>query len=262
MTLAACPSDSRSEQFVTLLGGAAKYFFKDGMLYIDLMADGGTLAFAAADAEVMADDGEGAMAGAPLSPADIANDEGGPAVVTGEWKYTAAAVATHYLEPVAMLKDVSRDIQRNYTEWVPRSGQIMGFLTRPLAPAPTAYQVNLPVQPSGASVDLDNDGEEDTGVQVFAAALGTNLVGDSYLEQIEQAGFTSYLSDPQTGDIRQGAFLVYAPDDAQGASPAAGEDGIYFTADDPAVGLPAGWTPGHPGRGRPGSVRSAAGKRP
>ncbi len=177
-----------------------------------------------------------------MPAADIANDEGGPVVVTGEWAYTAAAIATHYLEPVAMLKDISGDIQRNYTEWVPRSGQIMGFLTRPLAPAPTAYQVNLPVQPTGASVDVDNDSEKDAGVQIFAPILGTNLVGDSYLGPIEQAGFGSYLGDPQTGDIRQGAFLVYAPDDAQGFPSSAGEDGIYFTADDPAVGLPAGWT--------------------
>jgi heat shock protein HslJ len=46
MTLAACPPGSRGEQFVKLLGGAARYFFKDGKLFINLMADGGTFAFA------------------------------------------------------------------------------------------------------------------------------------------------------------------------------------------------------------------------
>lgn len=46
MTMAACPEGSRSEQFVKLLGGAAKYFFADGKLFIDLMVDGGTLQFA------------------------------------------------------------------------------------------------------------------------------------------------------------------------------------------------------------------------
>jgi D-alanyl-D-alanine carboxypeptidase len=69
MTMAACPSESRSDQFVGLLGSAARYFFEDGSLYIDLFADGGTLAFAPADPELMADDGEGAMAGA--LPADL-----------------------------------------------------------------------------------------------------------------------------------------------------------------------------------------------
>lgn len=45
-TLAACPEGSRGEQFVELLRGAAIYFFQEGNLYIDLMADGGTLEFA------------------------------------------------------------------------------------------------------------------------------------------------------------------------------------------------------------------------
>jgi heat shock protein HslJ len=45
-TMALCPGDSRGEQFVKYLGSAARAFFKDGKLYIDLFADGGTLAFA------------------------------------------------------------------------------------------------------------------------------------------------------------------------------------------------------------------------
>ncbi|MEZ4769616.1 MAG: serine hydrolase [Caldilineales bacterium] len=250
-TQMACPEPVLDQEtaFFSALDGAAQWGYEFGhmALYYPDQESGayGRLLFAPASAETTADDGEGAMAGAPagqLPAAEIAVDEGGPAVATGEWAYTAAAVARHYLEPVAMLLDMSGPIQRNYTEWAPRSGQIIGVFTRPLAPAPTAYQVNLPVQPAGASVDVDNDGEEDAGVQVFAANLGTNLVGDSYLEQVEQGGFTSYLTDPQTGDIRQGALLVYAPDDAQGFPSAAGEDGVYFTADDPAVGLPAGWT--------------------
>ena len=63
-TLAACPPESRSDQFLKLLGGAAIYFFQDGNLHIDLFADSGTLVFAPAPAELMADDGEGALAGA------------------------------------------------------------------------------------------------------------------------------------------------------------------------------------------------------
>ena len=45
MTLAACPPESRSDDFIKYLGSAAIYFFQDGNLYIDLMADGGTMAF-------------------------------------------------------------------------------------------------------------------------------------------------------------------------------------------------------------------------
>ena len=50
VTAAACPPESRSEQFLKLLGGGAQYFFRDGNLYIDLFADGGTMIFAPASA--------------------------------------------------------------------------------------------------------------------------------------------------------------------------------------------------------------------
>ena len=49
MTMAACPPDSRSDDFVKYLGFAAIYFFEDGNLFIDLFADGGTMEFAPAD---------------------------------------------------------------------------------------------------------------------------------------------------------------------------------------------------------------------
>ena len=176
-------------------------------------------------------------------PAPIANDEGGPVLVAGEWNYTSGYVGRHFTEPVAILIDVSRRVQADFTEWVSPDGQVMGVLTRPLAPAPTAYEVELPIEPDGRSVDLDNDGEDDAGVQIYGALIMSNLVGDSYLEQLEQADdFSSYLGDPLTGNIRLGSFLVYAPDAEQGFPAGAGADGIYFTADDPIVGLPAGYT--------------------
>jgi heat shock protein HslJ len=44
-TLAACPPDSLSDDFLKYLGFAAIYFFEDESLFIDLMADGGTMQF-------------------------------------------------------------------------------------------------------------------------------------------------------------------------------------------------------------------------
>ncbi len=44
-TLAICADGSRSEQFVTLLGGAANYQISNGQLRIDLFADAGNLTF-------------------------------------------------------------------------------------------------------------------------------------------------------------------------------------------------------------------------
>ena len=48
ITMAQCPPDSRSDDFIKYLGYAAIYFFKDGNLYIDLFADGGTMGFSPA----------------------------------------------------------------------------------------------------------------------------------------------------------------------------------------------------------------------
>lgn len=45
MTLVACPEASLSEDFIRYLGFARLYFLKDGSLYMDLMADGGTMKF-------------------------------------------------------------------------------------------------------------------------------------------------------------------------------------------------------------------------
>ncbi len=65
MTLAACGENSRSDAFVQHLGAAGHYFFADGKLRIDLVADGGTLIFAPLDGG--GDDGAGAMAGALMT---------------------------------------------------------------------------------------------------------------------------------------------------------------------------------------------------
>jgi heat shock protein HslJ len=44
-TMTACPTGSRSEEFLKYLGSAAIYFFQPGELFIDLLADGGTMRF-------------------------------------------------------------------------------------------------------------------------------------------------------------------------------------------------------------------------
>ena len=51
MTMAACPPDSRSDDFIKYLGAAAIFFFEDGNLFIDLMADGGTMQFTPLETE-------------------------------------------------------------------------------------------------------------------------------------------------------------------------------------------------------------------
>ncbi len=63
MTMAACPPESLSDQFVAYLGSAANYFYEDGNLHIDLMADGGTMTFAPASAAMSEDSATAELAG-------------------------------------------------------------------------------------------------------------------------------------------------------------------------------------------------------
>jgi heat shock protein HslJ len=60
MTRAACPPGSLSDQFIKYLGFSAIYFFQGGNLFVDMMADGGTMEFAHAD---VPDDGPGSLVG-------------------------------------------------------------------------------------------------------------------------------------------------------------------------------------------------------
>lgn len=53
MTMATFPPESRSDQLFNLPGEAAMYFDEDGTLYIDLITDDGTLAFAPGNMETV-----------------------------------------------------------------------------------------------------------------------------------------------------------------------------------------------------------------
>jgi C-terminal processing protease CtpA/Prc len=253
MTKAACPPESRSDQFVTLLGSAALYFFEDAQLYIDLLADGGTMRFAPegeaeladAAAEAYKTVAEAEAAGVTLicSAGDWAADCTGPRVITGEAGSGNFAVLPEiFPNPTVALIDVTNLLGGQPEVFVPESGQILGYFTEPLFPLPGQVQINLPFAPAGASLDLDNDGQEEAGVQVYALAVASNIILDSYLQQLEQGALSSYIMDTTTGAITEGTFLIYAPDAEQGFPVGSGADGRWFTADDPPISLPAGYT--------------------
>lgn len=183
-------------------------------------------------------------AASDLPPATITNDKGGPIVVTGEASSANFAFMPElYPNPTVLLMDVTNTLAGEPEKYVADTGQILGVFTQPLFPGPGQFRINLPIAPTGALLDVDNDGESDSGVQIFALQVASNLVNDSYLQQIEQeGGLGSILVDVATGELTQGTFLVYAPDGEQGFPSGFGADGLWFTADDPAVALPAGYT--------------------
>jgi D-alanyl-D-alanine carboxypeptidase len=87
MTMAACPDGSRGDQFIKLLSGAAKYFFVDNALFINLYADGGTMRFDPPGQTATAADS--AAADQAAQAAAVA------AALTGNpWKWAAFSSAT------------------------------------------------------------------------------------------------------------------------------------------------------------------------
>ena len=181
-----------------------------------------------------------------LPPATFTNDEGGAEQLAGSLDYTDFAIQVTVQDPAPTLLDMVHVVQRDRTQLAPVESQILGYMTTPVYPPPMGYAFDLPIEPNGTLLDVDNDGEEDTGVQIFSAMVGANINPGSHLEQLDQAGdLSSYLTDPATGEITEGGLLVYAPDDKQGFPSGFGDDGLLFTADDPAVALPQGYTVVH-----------------
>jgi len=183
-----------------------------------------------------------ALSNTAFPPAQIEGEGSEAERVVGTWTYSSSLVAKHYVEPVAALMNVSRYVAGDYSEWVPIHEQILGHLDGPVGSSPVDYRVSLPIRAEGARVDLDQNGEVDAGVQVYAMHVASNLSGDSYLFQVDQTAYRSYLTDHLTGEIRRGTFLLHAPDDQQGFPSGAGADGRFFTEDDPIVRVPSGYT--------------------
>ncbi len=205
--------------------------------------------------------GSGVYAQSPTTPtlpavpamptASIVQDEGGPVVLQGVITYTNPYFTIGVAEPLIVLEDQAGFIDRNPGFVLPRPSQTLGQITSDFRDSPFSYSLALPIEPQGSLRDVDNDATADTGVMVFAVAYWTNKFGDPFLEQRDLFGggwSTAYASTLVTNlasrrnEIIGGKLLVYAPDAQQGFPAGFGDDGLLFTADDPIVRLPAGYT--------------------
>ncbi len=187
----------------------------------------------------------------PGPPAPIINDEGGAVGITGEVAYTNPFFNAGVAAPVVILEDQAGFVDRNENYLFPVESQTLGQITSDFYTSPFNYSVALPIEPKGGFRDVDNDGESDTGIQVFAIAYWNNTFGDPFLEERDLGGggwSTAYAStivsdDPDLErEIVGGKFLVYAQDGQQGFPSSFGDDGLLFTDDDPIVTLPQGYT--------------------
>ena len=95
---------------------------------------------------------------------------------------------------------------------------------------------------------MDNNGKEDTGVQIYSVAYSPNLTGGPFSEGDDRSfGWPGYLAsvkiDVENEDeVTGGKLVIWSPDGGQKFPSDFGADGLLFTEDDPAMSVPAGWS--------------------
>lgn len=175
----------------------------------------------------------------------------GPKVVTGSVEYTNPFFTLGVAQPVVILEDQGGFVTRDRKFILPPESQVLAQITSDFYTSPFTYSLSLPAEPRGTLHDVNNDDKEDTGVMVFAVAYWTNTWGDPYLERrdLYGGGWSSAYASTRVSldsdtylEVYGGKFLVFAPDDQQQFPSGFGADGKLFTADDPIMDLPAGWS--------------------
>ena len=187
----------------------------------------------------------------PAGTANVINDEGGPILITGTLTYTNPLFTNGVAQPLIILEDQTGFVDRNENYIIPKSSQVLGQITSDFFESPVDYSLSLPKVPNGSLRDVDNNGEEDSGVMIFAVAYWNNVFGDPLLEERDLGGggwSTGYASTRASDKIETqleiigGKFVIYAVEAGQGFPSGFGEDGLLFTADDPIVIIPQGYS--------------------
>lgn len=168
-----------------------------------------------------------------------------PVFISGSIPYSSPFFANSSSEPFVMLEDQAGFVQRDRDFEFRLESQVIGPV-EDLEEGRLSYYLSLPAVPQGTFVDVDQDDDEDTGVQVFAIAYWSNTWGDPFLETRDGTGwsnaYASTITDPANdNEITGGTLIVWAPDDQQAFPSGFGLDGLLFTADDPTQPIPAGY---------------------
>ncbi len=171
-----------------------------------------------------------------------------PHRITGTFTYTNSIITDYYVEHAVGLIDMHGFVTRDLEWEIPVDSQTLGFLSIDKAVMKGTYDLNLPEVPTGLSEDVDNNGKNDAGVQIYAVSYWPNLYGGPYSEGDDPSrGWPTYLASVQTDtenkdEVIGGSLVVWAPDANQQFPTGFGSDGLLFTADDPVGPIPAGYS--------------------
>lgn len=182
-----------------------------------------------------------------LPETDLAGDA--PVLITGSFTYSNEFVLeSYYVEHAVMLTDMTSFVLRDLKWELPVDSQVLGYVDVDEDANSATYRLSLPALPEGQMQDVDQDGKQDQGVQVFAVAYSPNLTGDVFSVGDDRTmGWPSYLASVQTDtenndEVIGGKLIIWAPDDKQQFPSGFGEDGLLFTSDDPVMDVPAGYS--------------------
>ena len=171
-----------------------------------------------------------------------------PYEIKGEFNYSNSIITDYYVEHAVGLIDMYGFVTRD-EEWeIPVESQTLGYLDIDMDNMKGAYTLQLPAKPTGQFVDVDNDGSQDTGVQVFAVSYWPNLTGGPYSEGDDRSrGWPTYLASVKTDtenedEVIGGSLVVWSPDADQQFPTGFGADGKLFTEDDPVGPIPEGYS--------------------
>lgn len=173
----------------------------------------------------------------------------GVLLLSGEFNYTNEFYPEGYAyEHAVALLDLTGFVLRD-REWeIPVDSQVIGYVDLQPENNRGVFRLALPAVPFGELNDVDNNGQADEGVQIFALEYSPNWTGGPFYEGDDPyLGWPSYLASVKTDrenqdEINGGKLIVWAPDDQQQFPIGFGPDGLLFTADDLVGALPAGYS--------------------
>ena len=164
----------------------------------------------------------------------------GPRLITGTYETTNPIYPTIGALTGVVLYDLSGLIQGDFDYQPPEETQTLGILRGDIVRG--QYTISLPTIPAGQMVDFDGDPTTSPAVQVFAPATFIEFRGDAYMNRGETPLELSVRLEPLTFDIIGGHVLVWSARKGELFPAGFGPDGAAFTADDPLMSLPAGWS--------------------
>ena len=174
---------------------------------------------------------------------------GGPVLLTGNFTYTNEFVLeTYYVENAVAIYDLTGFIKRDKLWELPINGQVFGYMSVDKENNKGSFRLALPAVPEGLLNDVNHDNKKDSGVQIFALTYSPNTTGGPFSEADDKSyGWPAYLASVKTDaenkdEITGGKLLVWVQDDAQEFPSGFGTDGLLFTADDPLMKVPAGYS--------------------